>query len=176
MLNLLHNHIYLLKQIFLSSLSRNVLNICSSLVLKFVDNPTQNLSIFSSRAHYARALFFLLFAYCSSLYSDPWGKDADLISPPSEIIKKSTISTSLLGSVGESLIKFHQNIISPIDGPRSHFLPSSSQYTLEAMRKYGFFIGYMYGCDRLMRENSDPWIYPKVTDSQGYALKYNPVH
>ncbi|WP_242678217.1 MULTISPECIES: membrane protein insertion efficiency factor YidD [unclassified Neochlamydia] len=84
-------------------------------------------------------------------------------------------TTPLMGSLAESLIGFHQTIITPIDGPRSNYLPSSSQYTLDAMRKYGFFVGFSMGCDRLMRENDDPWIYPKVTDRQGYLLKYNPV-
>ncbi|MFS8564522.1 MAG: hypothetical protein LVR00_09605 [Rhabdochlamydiaceae bacterium] len=29
----------------------------------------------------------------------------------------------------------------------------------EAMTKYGFFKGYIMGCDRLLRENDDPWVY-----------------
>lgn len=80
-----------------------------------------------------------------------------------------------MGQVAEVLIGFHQSVITPIDGPRSHYLPSSSQYTLDAMRKYGFFIGFTMGCDRLMRENEDPWVYPKITDIHGYTVKYDPV-
>jgi hypothetical protein len=30
---------------------------------------------------------------------------------------------------------------------------------LLAIRKHGFFKGYIMGCDRLLRENSDPWVY-----------------
>jgi len=52
-------------------------------------------------------------------------------------------------------------VISPADGPRSHFYPSSSQYTKDAMDKYGFFAGFLMGCDRLMRENNEEWIYPR---------------
>jgi putative component of membrane protein insertase Oxa1/YidC/SpoIIIJ protein YidD len=59
----------------------------------------------------------------------------------------------------EVAIWFHQNVISPVDGPRSHFKPSSSNYMLQAIQKHGFIQGYMMGCDRLLRENSDPWIY-----------------
>lgn len=113
----------------------------------------------------------------SSIYADPWGKDADLLyanrfpcPPPSEC------RTPVLGGIAEGAIWFHQNVISPADGPRSHFLPSSSQYTLDAIRKYGFFQGFLLGCDRLMRENSDPWIYTTVRKEETrQTLKWNPV-
>ena len=72
-------------------------------------------------------------------------------------------------------IRFHQEVISPADGPRSHFIPSSSQYTLESMRKYGFLQGFTMGCDRLMRENDDPWVYRKTRDSAGREMKWDPV-
>lgn len=119
-------------------------------------------------------IFFLfLVAYNSLVCEEPWGKDESLI-------YRSTVSStpcppSLLARMGERMIKFHQDVISPADGPRSHFIPSSSQYTLDAMRKYGFFKGYIMGCDRLMRENSDPWVYPKVKDENGQTMKWNPV-
>jgi putative component of membrane protein insertase Oxa1/YidC/SpoIIIJ protein YidD len=84
--------------------------------------------------------------------------------------------TPILGTVAETLIDFHQTIISPADGPRSHFLPSSSQYTLEAMRTYGFYQGFLMGCDRLMRENSDPWVYKtKVDPASGKTMKIDLV-
>ncbi|KIC76010.1 hypothetical protein DB42_EF00080 [Neochlamydia sp. EPS4] len=117
----------------------------------------------------------VLISFC--LRAEPWGKDADLahIKPASLQNQPYYCTTPLMGPVAESLIGFHQTIITPIDGPRSNYLPSSSQYTLDAMRKYGFFVGFSMGCDRLMRENDDPWVYSKVTDQQGYLLKYNPV-
>lgn len=114
-------------------------------------------------------------SFLSSLSADPWGKDADLAaySPPQPIPKP--LSCSWLAGFGEKAIHFHQNVISPADGPRSHFIPSSSQYTLEAMRKYGFFQGYIMGCDRLMRENDDPWVYRKIKNTAGYQMKWDPV-
>lgn len=59
-----------------------------------------------------------------------------------------------------SMIRFYQKQISPIDGPRSHFYPSSSQYALLAIQKHGVLKGIALGCDRLMRENKAEWIYP----------------
>jgi uncharacterized protein len=90
-------------------------------------------------------------------YHEPWGKDADLQIPlPSE---QSPAPLSPLAQAMEKVIWFHQNIISQVDGPRSHYKPSSSSYMLLAIRKHGFFKGYIMGCDRLLRENSDPWVY-----------------
>lgn len=90
-------------------------------------------------------------------YHEPWGKDADL-----QYRRQTHVQTEALSPLGEAmkrLIWFHQNIISPVDGPRSHYKPSSSNYMMQAIQKHGFFRGYIMGCDRLLRENDDPWIY-----------------
>lgn len=110
--------------------------------------------------------------------ADPWGKDADLceyVYKPLCASEPSTCSTPILGNFGEIVIHFHQSTISPADGPRSHFIPSSSQYTLDAMRKYGFFRGFTMGCDRLMRENNDPWVYRNIFSGNGQLMKWDPV-
>lgn len=106
----------------------------------------------------------------------PWGRDADMVqwrepAPP----KRKKCKTPVLGPFAETMIHFHQTVISPADGPRSYHKPSSSQYTLEAIQKYGFFWGFLMGCDRLMRENDDPWVYPTVKDEAGDLFKYDPV-
>ncbi len=72
------------------------------------------------------------------------------------------------------MILFFQHSISPIDGPRSHFFPTSSQYTLDAIRKYGVFKGIALGCDRLMRENGERWVYP-LQERYGHVRKIDPV-
>lgn len=73
-----------------------------------------------------------------------------------------------------SMIRFFQVYISPIDGPRSSFYPTSSQYALEAIKKYGVFKGIALGCDRLMRENKELWVYRKI-DGYGIRRKHDPV-
>ncbi|MBA2368227.1 MAG: membrane protein insertion efficiency factor YidD [Candidatus Protochlamydia sp.] len=115
---------------------------------------------------------FLIFAF--PLLSNPWGKDADLaLCRKVECLPQKR--TSFLSQVGTQAIRFHQEVISPADGPRSHFIPSSSQYTVDAMQRYGFFKGYAMGCDRLMRENGDMWVYRTVPDERGRLLKWDPV-
>ena len=106
-----------------------------------------------------KIVLFLLPAFLFSIpgYFEPWGKDADLKYAPS--IKNQELDLSVMAQAMEKVIWFHQNVISTVDGPRSHFKPSSSNYMLQAIRKHGFFKGYIMGCDRLLRENSEPWIY-----------------
>jgi uncharacterized protein len=112
---------------------------------------------------------------CSaSVHADPWGKDADLVHPVSPV-KSSPTPSSFLARWGIQAIRFHQEVISPADGPRSHFIPSSSQYTLEAMQTYGFFSGFLMGCDRLMRENDERWIYRTVRHEAGHWMKSDPI-
>jgi len=105
-------------------------------------------------------------------FHEPWGKDADVryheISEPSLFRPFSPMTWAV-----EQIIHFHQTIISPVDGPRSHFRPSSSQYMLQAVQKHGFLPGVFLGFDRLLRENSDEWVY-KTTEYEGALYKYDP--
>jgi|SRR5579872_771151 len=121
------------------------------------------------------SLLLLLSPFCLEAlpgYWEPWGKDADLKvatdSPSASLVKPSPLSR-----VAEKVILFHQNVISPVDGPRSHFRPTSSRYMLLAIRRYGFWKGFMMGCDRLLRENDDPWVY-RTIEIDGVQYKWDP--
>lgn len=74
----------------------------------------------------------------------------------------------------ELIIAFHRQILSDADGPRSHYYPVSSHYMQDAIRTHGAFQGVLIGMERLLRENQDPWIYPRV-EIGGFNLKYDPV-
>ncbi len=49
------------------------------------------------------------------------------------------------------LIKAYQYIISPALGPKCRFTPTCSQYTAEALKKYGPIKGLWLGLKRLSR-------------------------
>lgn len=122
------------------------------------------------------AYHFLIFLWIMPLAAEePWGKDADMTQVCRETTFRPVCPTPILGTISEALVRFHQQVISPCDGPRSHFIPSSSQYAIDAIRKYGFFTGFGMGCDRLMRENKEEWVYRKTVDGAGYSIKYDPV-
>lgn len=118
----------------------------------------------------------LLFVYEAVLAEVPWGTDASLaFYEPCEAPSPKMRSCNPLAEAGVCMIRFHQEVISPADGPRSNFIPSSSQYTLDAMKKYGFAKGVAYGCDRLMRENSEKWVYQTTLNPEGKIMKFDPV-
>lgn len=103
-----------------------------------------------------------------------WGVDAKLPSNKNEALPFQKAKLSRGQKTCRSMIEFFQVYISPIDGPRSSFYPTSSQYALEAIEKHGVLSGIALGCDRLMRENGEPWIYDR-TDKYGIERKVDPV-
>lgn len=120
-------------------------------------------------------LFFILFSF--SLFArpgffEPWGKDADLKMALTEQPAKGP-DKSWATLIAQQVIRFHQEVISPVDGPRSHYRPSSSQYMKQAMDRYGFLKGFVMGCDRLIRENNEEWVYRKI-EYDGQIFKYDP--
>lgn len=115
-------------------------------------------------------LLIPLSLFAGPLYQEPWGKDSELTRPlPSKEKPKRSIAIR----IADAVIDFHQKVISPVDGPRSHFRPSSSQYMRQAMYNYGFIKGFIMGCDRLLRENSEEWVYRKI-EVDGELFKYDP--
>ena len=77
--------------------------------------------------------------------------------------------------IQHSLMHFQKNTLSPSYGPHSHYIPSSSQYTRNAIKQYGLAKGFILGCDRLIRENDEEWIYPLTAGYFGETFKYDPV-
>lgn len=105
-------------------------------------------------------------------YFEPWGKDSEIIKKEEtkEILEKPTI----FSWTAQKIIKFHQNNFSPIQGPRSNYRPTSSRYMQLAISRYGFFKGFIMGCDRLLRENSEEWVY-RTIEIDGVHYKYDPA-
>ncbi len=121
-----------------------------------------------------KMLLFLL--SISSLYAlpgyyEPWGKNADLITHTKQETPLPQLSP--LGWIAEKTILFHQNVLTQVDGPRSHFRPTSSRYMLLAIRRHGFAKGFIMGCDRLLRENDEEWVY-RTRLIDGKLYKWDP--
>lgn len=107
----------------------------------------------------------LLFSLCNFLakpgYNPPWGKCHSIYKEKKNYTAPKK-KEAYLHYILENIILFHQNVLSPVDGPRSHFRPTSARYMFLSLRRHGFFKGYAKGCDRLLRENKDPWIYRSI--------------
>ena len=59
----------------------------------------------------------------------------------------------MLKSIGVLLIKFYQKFLSPLKTTKCRYIPSCSQYALEAILKHGFFKGCFLAFWRLLRCN-----------------------
>ena len=53
------------------------------------------------------------------------------------------------------LVRFYQVAISPLKPPTCRYTPTCSQYTLEALQKYGFFTGGWLAIKRIC--SCHPW-------------------
>ncbi len=73
------------------------------------------------------------------------------------------------------LISFYQEHISAADGNRCPMYPTCSHYISEAVEKHGLLVGWVMGCDRLVRCGRDEKnISPSIRiNDQLYA--YDPV-
>lgn len=54
-----------------------------------------------------------------------------------------------------AMIRFYQRYISPLTPPACRYTPTCSQYTLEAIQKYGAIKGTWLGIKRICR--CHPW-------------------
>lgn len=61
----------------------------------------------------------------------------------------------LLADLAVGLIRVYQRLISPLLGPRCRFRPTCSEYTVQALRKYGLVKGLWLGLRRIAR--CHPW-------------------
>lgn len=113
---------------------------------------------------------FPIYLISKDPFIEPWGEDTTLLKKDmSPSFQKVTSSKKL----ANAMIHFYQKNISPANGPKSNFRPTSSKYMELAIYEYGFFKGFIMGCDRLMRENTDPWVY-RTIDIHGKTVKYDP--
>jgi uncharacterized protein len=61
----------------------------------------------------------------------------------------------IFSSIFLAIIKIYQLFISPLLPPSCRYTPTCSQYTVEAIKKYGPFKGGCLGLRRIMR--CHPW-------------------
>ncbi len=68
-------------------------------------------------------------------------------------------------------IHFFREYISAVDGNRCMMYPSCSSYSLMAIEKHGFIIGYIMTVDRLIHENNEMDIAEVI--NTGEATRYH---
>lgn len=63
--------------------------------------------------------------------------------------------TSLMPRILIGLVKTYQKLLSPFFGQQCRFYPTCSDYSIEAIEKYGALLGCYYTLRRLLR--CHPW-------------------
>ena len=76
---------------------------------------------------------------------------------------------------GAWLVGFYRETVSKVDGDRCPSEPSCSEYSLQAFRKHGFFIGWIMTVDRLIHEGTEETKVSPVVYSRGKKKIYDPV-
>ncbi len=110
----------------------------------------------------------------SSLYKEPWGKERELIAKQKLPSPIQEVETNPMIDLADALISFHKTYLSPTTCKRSHYRPTSSTYMRQAIKRYGFWQGFIMGCDRLLRENDERWVYKLINHEEG-VFKYDPA-
>jgi len=78
-------------------------------------------------------------------------------------------------NVGTWLVGFYKETVSKVDGDRCPSEPSCSEYSLQAFRKHGLFIGWVMTVDRLIHEGAEETKVSPVVFSRGKKKIYDPV-
>ena len=139
---------------------------------KYIKKPKIPIWIFTKLFAILYALY-PFFLEARPGYFAPWGTDIELVYNKHPV-ENPPPRDNPLHTAFENIILFHQKYINQVDGPRSHFRPTSSRYMMLSLRRYGLLKGYIRGCDRLLRENSELWVY-RTRVINGKTYKWDPT-
>ena len=73
------------------------------------------------------------------------------------------------------LLSIYRNHISPVNGGRCPSYPSCSSYAEQAMKKHGFFTGWIMTVDRLIHEGKEETAVSPYIHFDGEDLIFDPV-
>jgi len=124
----------------------------STPVLQYSNTPGLQVSSTPFRQMRIGLIFLIFFISLAtwiqaSDFKGPWDKNNFQKIPPKTIDKKVNPL--------RSLVEAYSIYISPIDGKDCPMYPSCSKYSVQCLKKHGFFLGWMMTCDRLFRCGRD---------------------
>ncbi len=85
-----------------------------------------------------------------------------------------TSSESLPSGVFDRLLRFYQQVISQVDGPRSNMYPTGSAYARQVIKKHGVVRGVVLTAERLLHEGNEKQVAPRIR-KYGILRIYDPV-
>lgn len=107
------------------------------------------------------------------------GAEANAMRAPKSLSRPSQTATtppavSLPAGVFDHLLRFFQQVISPVDGARSNMYPTGSAYARQVIQKHGALLGIMLTTERLMHEGNEGKVSPRI-QKHGVWRIYDPV-
>lgn len=103
-------------------------------------------------------IFIELFLITSCSTSEKKVKQDDSVFYQTGVVIDNDNHQSYYSNVINPLYKFYSNFISPIDNRQCIFTPTCSNYSKEAIQKYGIFKGFILTFARLIRCNPSVFI------------------
>jgi hypothetical protein len=127
-------------------------------------------------------LFFLITMYGNlpafageDPFREPWGEESFMErNSKNEAIGERAGDESILNLAFMKGVKFFRDVISPVDGDRCPMYPTCSEYSIQALRKHGPFLGFVMIADRLIHEKDEMKYAPRVMVN-GTWRYYDPV-
>jgi len=117
-------------------------------------------------------LFISLSVPCYGENSDsfvPWNFNNPA---PEEKVRIS--SPSFPGHLLMQGVKIFSKYISRVDGDRCPMYPTCSSYSLQVIKKHGFFVGFMMTADRLIHESNEMDYVPLIKVGDKFRF-YDPI-
>lgn len=132
--------------------------------------PVEPLSYRRKLRPFMLTLLILCLNY-STAYSDSLRSPWEMAEKGGGESKDKTVSMNLPAL---TLLRLYQTAIGPIKGQHCPMEPSCSQYSLEAIQRYGLFLGLLMTADRLHRCGHDVSRY-SVVDTDAGARYADPI-
>jgi putative membrane protein insertion efficiency factor len=103
-----------------------------------------------------------------------WAIIGQIAYNPTAYCESETSNKDHVQSPASFFVRFYQRFISVFDGNKCPMYPSCSHYSLQCLKKHGFFIGWIMTCDRLLHEPDEMHLAPMIIVN-GNPLAYDPV-
>jgi hypothetical protein len=122
--------------------------------------------------------FSFIFPVCHCSADDdtfsPWDfsnryQSCDSVHIPDKSSKVSDTKTSLI-----DVIHISYRSVSAVDGDRCQMSPTCSEYSIQAFKKHGFFLGFIMTFDRLIHENDELSLSTRIGTGSSRRV-YDPV-
>lgn len=123
----------------------------------------------------------LIFVFAQTAHAEPWGpwsksSDAPVIlsaadREPAHRDKLEQPAHPVAATPFLWLLTFYQKVIGPVNSGRCPMYPTCSQYSVQAIRKHGPFVGIVMTADRLIHERDEQEYAPLIKVGSRYRFE-----